>query len=247
MERRKHDRVNEGLDRLRIWILFDKGPLPTRLIDVSAGGAALEVEHDGAEVRTNQETVLRFFVGSGDACFDMHGIIRNVRSSEGRSTLGIEFTDPSLLQLHLPPSLFKLFNRRRSFRVNPAPDEPITVSLRRSSDNLRLKLGMADISAEGVGATGANPSCGLLVVEDRVEIRFSLPGASREVVFQAIVRSVVSREPIWRVGLSFAETSPQFARHQNAVQDYVLRRQHDAMRRGGDSRPRAPVRSRRTV
>ncbi len=140
--------------------------------------------------------------------------------------IGFEFVDQPELE---DPSLYRLFNRRRSVRVKPRSDQVVAVTLQGSGATATGT--MRDISMTGIGI-GLHPSVDNDFADHSiVRLEFSLQFGD-ELRQQATIRSrrmVDQANLIY--GLTFQLPSGRLATPPQ-VQDYVIRR-HDENRMSG--------------
>lgn len=226
--RRKCYRVSDIPGRLRLSIVTESHPIAVTVVNLSAGGAALTASLGYvAGLIQGQDILLRFQFDGCGLRLDMPSVVLHVGYKTG--VVGVKFRNPTRVQEHLPPELKRLFNRRRSPRVRPAPDEEIAVRLERPADGFRLGSIVADISAHGLGLLCQSIACVTLRVDDVVSVAFFLPGVRHQLRFRCSVRAVTRRSAGYVVGLAFLEESDQFGRYQNSVVNYVTRRQRELL------------------
>lgn len=226
MNQRLQYRVPAPHDGLRVEVLADTGPTPTRLMDISAGGAALSVPDSHLSGLANgHRLLLRITVPQTSVSFEMKTIVRHIRVGDGRRSFGLQFLQPALLETHLP--LFRLCNRRNSFRVPPADREDITLSVMRNSDTLNLQMQLVDISEGGVAGLCLDSRRESLAVQNQVAIKFSLARGRQHLALDGTIRAINSGEYTWRIGMAFAEQSLRASGNRQIIADYVLQRQHE--------------------
>lgn len=234
MSRRKYYRASEGLEGLRIVVEAGPRMVETTILNASAGGAALRAPIEFvAQIAKGQSLNLRFVIRKNESQFirfAMPAVARHIDADDG--FLGVEFKDSARLEENLPSHLFRLFNRRRSFRVRADTNQPIDVSLTREADGFTLATVLHDICADGIGARCSGPEGMKFATDDRVTTEFSLPVTRHPLKFVCSVRAVSERKEGYVVGLAFLEESERFSRNQNAVIDFVMQRQRELLRAG---------------
>ncbi|MHC4447767.1 MAG: PilZ domain-containing protein, partial [Planctomycetota bacterium] len=145
---------------------------------------------------------------------------------------GLQFIDRDRLEGELTPELFRLFNRRGSYRVQPDPTKPVTVTVEVVPDGPRAHGRMVDISATGIGVHVPAAVEAALVAVSRIRVSFTLPTSDDPLCLEGIIRSrrLIGGEAV-RYGILFMLDAGEAGQdQQSAIIDYVRRRQQDRLR-----------------
>ncbi len=143
--------------------------------------------------------------------------------TESSRAYGFRFTNHQPLENQLPGKLFRVFNRRASYRVHPDPDTPIAVTLEGVADGMRVQGQMVDISMTGVGVHAAVEPESALPPTSRIKLCFSLPNSPDPLHMHGIIcsrRQLAANEVGYGIELILDTTKTQ---HQTIL-DYVMER-----------------------
>ena len=130
----------------------------------------------------------------------------------------------------LTTGLGRKFNRRASFRVAPAIDQPITVDIT-DSEGTQFRGVAMDLSATGLA----------LVIEgdmdltsgQTLQLRFSVAWDPKPLNFAARVCYCGMRDGQMRYGIDFVgHQTENYEDVQDRLVDYVMKRQREILRRG---------------
>lgn len=227
MNQRSQYRVPAPLDDVYVWVLTDTSTIAARPLDLSAGGAALNVPDSClGDLMVGRKLALRFGIPNSNANFEVESVVRHMSLRNGSRSLGVQFLQSDALQQHL--GVFEFFNRRMSQRV--MPEEEIPVRIRRTSEFLQLQMRILDISTGGLAGVCRDPDCDLLEVGDSVAAEFTLASIGRRFQLKCIVRSMIPRECAWQTGFSFVEESIECHHQREDITDYVLQQQHKQLK-----------------
>ena len=241
MERRKQYRVEigQGID-LEVTVRASGGSsVGGQLFDVSVEGMGVSF----VSVRFSMPVGLALQVGGDVELVFTSSLLKNPvvisarvvnrADREGSCRYGFQFTDRQQLEKQLSPVLFKLFNRRASYRVAPAHDSPVTVTVEGGPRGMRAQTRVVDISTTGVGVCAPLEVESALADTDRVTVFMSLPNYEHPLVFAGIIRNrrLTAAEILY--GIEFdLERSENPRRQQDAVIEYVMKRQRECLRQG---------------
>ncbi|MGH7150296.1 MAG: PilZ domain-containing protein, partial [Planctomycetota bacterium] len=196
MERRNQYRIELGeRSTVEVSILVGDRPLMVgRLHDVSAEGAGVILPSlASAPLSVGQHAEL-VFVGTTiikplrvSAVVSHHRV--EGRGAEAVQHYGFDFTNmDGFDELLIAQDLHILFNRRKTRRVEPDPEEPIEALL---EDEVHGKSGSArvvDLSTDGVGIHVTSKVDSRFAEVERVRVALRLPGASEDVRLEGNVR-----------------------------------------------------------
>lgn len=155
--------------------------------------------------------------------------VRRMGDLPGRSLLGLEFRDPESLAERIPFVLAADFDRRKSPRAVLCEDvrvNVITLDLDDRAVLLDLSVGGARL---GLGAGLAFR----IHQDDRLELRFHLPGRAEELWLFGIVRDVRLSEQHVSCSVRFdPETTVRFAEQREVIGAFIEERRRRAQSRG---------------
>jgi len=200
-------------------------PVSGRLIDMSAGGAAIEFDQ-GVEKDLTLGAVRTITFSSLNASpLRVESIVRSLPSAEEPNRYGFQFMDEVELTREEHAGFLRLFNRRRDRRARPGLDE-------RLGGKIIVHGVSHDVTLHDISMGGANirvPSDLGLAVGSEFEFRFSIPKSSHEIVCLAEVKSVTADAMGTRVGVATtvvaeSDTKRNLDRAQAALADYIERR-----------------------
>jgi c-di-GMP-binding flagellar brake protein YcgR len=159
----------------------------------------------------------------------VRAIVRRVGELPGRSLLGLEFTDPEGLAERIPFVLAPDFDRRRTPRTVLREDVRVRVTTLELTDRATL----LDLSVGGA-RLGLGPGLAFRVhSEDRLELRFSLPGRDGELWLFGVVRELRLSEQQVTCSVHFdPETTVRFAEQRERIEGFIEERRRRAQSRG---------------
>lgn len=199
----------------------DDSLLEVDLVDSSAGGLRFRFREEAWPVTEGTELVARLRARDSSQHVETTVEARHIHRKEGEpEAVGCRFVDPKGFFDEADPSLWRVFNRRASFRVPPPAGDPVEVEIVVGDDTVAATL--VDISAGGIGLL-APP--GALQDEAEVEVGIPLPEVALPLRLRAAVRWRHEADDRDRVGLEFVlgedEESP------DEITDYVMLRQRE--------------------
>ena len=239
MDRRKHYRVEpaEGDDLQVSFAKPGAPPVPGLVLDVSAGGVMVQLALAGCpDLAMGEEVELSFVADRFKRPLAVSARVVHRRDEGSSRRYGLQFTDRQQLENQVATELFRLFNRRKTYRVEPDPDVPIEVTLEQRHAGVQVHAQVKDISVGGLGVRVPADVLAALGTSDRVKVAISLPGRQDPVVLIGnICHRRVAGEEI-HYGIEFdLEQSEDPKRQQNAITDYVMKRQRATLRRAKTS------------
>ncbi|MHC4108884.1 MAG: PilZ domain-containing protein [Planctomycetota bacterium] len=237
MDRRQQYRVQpDGPEALRVTIeRTGRKAVAGEAMDVSVGGALVRLEaQDVRELTVGEQVRLHFTGGQLNAPLVATAtVVHRCDIDEGDGcNYGLQFMDRDRLEGELTPELFRLFNRRGSYRVQPDAKKPVTVTVEVVPDGPRAHGRMVDISATGIGVHVPAAVEAALVAVSRIRVSFTLPTSDDPLCLEGIIRSrrLIGGEAV-RYGILFMLDAGEAGQdQQSAIIDYVRRRQQDRLR-----------------
>ncbi len=150
---------------------------------------------------------------------------------ESSREYGLQFTDRQQLEDQLATELFRLFNRRKTYRVEPDRNAPVEATLEHGQAGVQVQAEVVDISVEGLGVRVPADAMATLGTTDRVKVAISLPGRQAPVILIGTIRFRQVKGEEIGCGIEFDfEQSEDPKRQQNAITDYVMKRQREVLR-----------------
>ena len=237
MDRRQQYRVQPaGPEALRVTIeRAGQKPVAGEAMDVSAGGALVRLEaQDVRELTVGEQVQLHFTGGQLDApLVSTAKVMHRCDVDEGGGcNYGLQFMNRDRLEGELTAELFRLFNRRGSYRVQPDPKEPVSVTVQAVPDGPRAHGRMVDISATGIGVHVPAAMEAALVAVSRIRVSFTLPTSDDPLCLEGIIRSrrLIGGEAV-RYGILFMLDAGEAGQNQqSAIMSYVRQRQQGRIR-----------------
>jgi CheY-like chemotaxis protein len=127
-------------------------------------------------------------------------------------------TNRRYLQLRLPGSVL-LFDRRKYFRVQPSPAEPVTIWLR-LSDKPEIRLAASDISGGGFSALVPR-QMGFFSTDLTMPVGLELPHEGK-ISAQAMIKGIYSFLDVMRIGCEFTQIDENI---RGTIISYCVRHQ----------------------
>lgn len=155
--------------------------------------------------------------------------VRRVGELPGRSLLGLEFHDPEGLAERIPFVLAADFDRRKSPRAVLGEDVAVEV---RTLD-LEDRAVLLDLSAGGARLGLGAGLAFRIHQDDRIELRFRLPGRESALWLAGVVCDVRLAEQHVGCSVRFdGETTVRFAEQRAAIESFIEERRRRAQARG---------------
>lgn len=196
--------------------------VPAEVIDVSAGGASLQMVTTLVKELTVGVTANLSF-GSlrvrGELPVQAH-VVSVMQSKDGRSRFGFAITDPDELFTRIEPYYLRFFNRRRLLRVLPELGRPLKADVR-TPDGGGFRLDIQDITEEGIGFVLRDDEIEWMGSGEVFDVEFKIPGAN--VVWNGTADRVhVSQlKDSTRGGLVFREPDSKEGAAQGALEIWL--------------------------
>lgn len=219
-------------DGVGVQIVSGEGhPISGRLVNMSAGGAA--IEFDESVERDLQLGVERqiTFSSLNSAPIRIRGVVRSLPSPEEPDRYGFQFTEEVELDEATHGGFLRLFNRRKDRRARPGLDERLRARI--------IVNGVShDVPLHDISLGGANlriPAELGLGVGSEFEFHFSIPRTNHSLVCFAEVRNVTTDALGLRAGVVTtvvpeSDTKRNIDRAYAALADYIERRVSDMER-----------------
>ena len=235
MEQRQHYRAQLGQGSgLQVNILKEGAtPIVGEALDVSIGGTRVQASSpDGPVLVMGDDVQLTFTSDQLEQPLVVPARTVHRAEEDGTRTYGFQFTDRTLLENQLAGDIYRIFNRRGSYRVQPPDELPIEVTLETDGENKRLRGRMVDISPRGMGVLAPVEAASAFLGIDRIMVSFTLPTSPDPVRLEDIIRSrrLTATGVRYGIALDF-QASAQPEAQQNTIIDYVVQRQRDRFRR----------------
>ncbi len=232
MDRRQQYRVQPaGPEALRVTIeRAGRKLVAGEAMDVSVGGALVRLEaQDVRELTVGEQVRLHFTGGQLNAPLVATAkVMHRCDVDEGGGcNYGLQFMNRDRFEGELSAELFRLFNRRGSYRVQPDPKEPVSITVQVVPDGPRAHGRMVDISATGIGVHVPAAMEAALVAVSRIRVSFTLPTSDDPLCLEGIIRSrrLIGGEAL-RYGILFMlEAGEAGEDQQSAIISYVRQRQ----------------------
>jgi hypothetical protein len=229
-DRREHVRLRPDRSlRLEAIVLDpqDREILRARVLDASAGGAAIQVTSEEAEgwVR-GQRMRVRFTGASVDVPVTTVATVASVRPEaelEGLLRVGLAFLDRAGLEGQFDASWWRLFNRRGALRMLLAQVDGEEVELGITASGVSLRSSLHDLCVDGVGFELEPADAEHLRQTEELRLGFSLGDSGQRLLFVVAVRHVTPVARVARVGTAFLpDRSPDFDRRSRVVAGHVV-------------------------
>lgn len=195
-ERRRHYRVTpEAMQKIEVWLDLPSRSAPVRvaLVDIAAGGAGLDLaQFKRGDVASGEMAVLELRSDELLKPVRIESQVVNVRNGVDRPLrLGLAFQNWMENRSTLDPQLWRLFNQRRTVRVEP--EEEIQLVLR-GKYGKKMRATIRDLSEEGLGLWIRRQGAEAAPEGARLELTLQLPGMRKELN----VRAVATHLKIWQ-------------------------------------------------
>ena len=239
MDNRAHYRIDlAGLEDAQVSVKTAQGvSVLGQILDLSIGGLGLRFSLDiplpgCPDITVGEEVELSFASDRFKRPLAVSARVVHRLDEESSRRYGLQFSDRQQLEDELATELFRLFNRRKTYRVEPDPDVPIEVTLEHCQAGVQVQAQVKDISVGGLGVRVPADVKATLGTSDRVKVAISLPGHQDPVI---LIGNICHRREAGEeihYGIEFdLEQSEDPKRQQNAITDYVMKRQRAALRR----------------
>ena len=205
-------------------------------LDLNVDGAGLRVlslrfpQPAGPVLGVGEETELTLSFAALKRELVVSARVTHRTDEEESRRYGFQFTDRQQLEEQAWPALYRFFNRRATYRVEPASDCPVEVTLERTSGGMSVQVPLLDISAAGMGLRVPAEAESAFAESDRIRVSTSLPGCRDALNLTAIIRSRRLAGAEVHYGLEFDWPGTENRqRQEDAVIDFVMKRQRAAI------------------
>ncbi len=196
--------------------------IAAEVLDVSAGGASLQMEtNQVGELTVGATANLSFSSLRMRAELAVQAnVVSVMESKDGRSRFGFALTDPDELFTRIEPYYLKFFNRRRLVRVLPELGRSMKADVR-TPDGGGFRLDIQDMTEEGIGFILRDDEIEWMKGGEAFDVEFKIPGAN--VVWNGTADRVHVSELIDTVrgGLLFREPDSKTGPAQGALEVWL--------------------------
>jgi len=234
-DRRKKYRVErESLGALAVGlVLSSRKSLPGELINMSLDGSAVFFPGNKCpDLTPNERVKLKFVMTQRKKSITIDAIVKDSCTAAERKLCRFQFAEPASFVQELDPSLWKYFNRRQGFRIEPDGVEPIEVMLEWHGGFAQGRI--IDISTTGMGLEVDPELARALGQADRLTVSFQLPGSEMPL---KLVGNTMYRKPKGqnshcgiRFDWSWSKTD-NFELQESVIGAYLMRRQREIDRK----------------
>ncbi len=215
----------------------DGQSFPAELLDITIEGAGTRFRREvGPTLAIGQPATLTFKSARLQKPIRVQAKVRSrVELGAFRSyRYGFEFDERDELERQLSGEIYRLFNQRSIYRVEPDPAQPIAVVIQPAASEavapavagFEAHGFVKDLSSVGAAVLVDRKAEVTLAATDLVEVSFRLPGAARALHFTAWIRHRELQDERVCYGLEFdAARSQRFQHEQNELLKYARRRQ----------------------
>ncbi len=198
------------------------GVVAAEVLDVSAGGASLQMETSQVqELSVGVSANLSFSSLRMRSELLVHAhVISVLASRDGRSRFGFSIVDPDELFTRIEPYYLKYFNRRRLLRVVPELGRSMKADVR-TPDGGGFRLDIQDITEEGIGFALHAEEIEWMTSGDAFDVEFKIPGAN--VVWNGTADRVhvTGLKDAVRAGLAFREPDAKTGPAQGSLEVWL--------------------------
>lgn len=245
MERRRQYRVDSGeVEGLQTSLRTSTGSVFSgQPLDLSVDGMAIRFLSLGfalpgaSPLLVGDEVELRLALPQLEKPLAAPARVIHRADQEDSRRYGFRFTDRQQLESQLSPALYRFLNRRAAYRVKPAPDSPIEVTLTGTPGGSRARARLLDISAGGMGLRVPLQAESALSATDRIKVSLSLPNCIARLNLGINIRNrrLVGAEVYYGAEFDLGRT-PEAQRQLDAVIAFVMERQRALL-----GRPSGPL------
>ena len=233
-DRREQYRVDVGEnERLEVSVQTSgRPPFSGQAADLSVDGAGLRLlslsfpQSAGPVLGVGEETQLTLTFAGLERGVVFSARVTHRADGKNSRRYGFQFTDRGQLEEQVWPALYRFFNRRAIYRVEPAPSHPVEVTLERGADGTSVRVPLVDISAGGMGLRVPADAEAAFAESDRIRVSTRLPGGGEPLNLTAIIRSRRLAGAEIHYGLEFDwQGTENRQRQEDAIIDFVMERQ----------------------
>lgn len=226
--RAHYRRVAGRADAIGVKLICGNGAtVPAALLDLSAGGCAVEFSIDMSSELVLDDVRELVFSSLNRSSIRAWGQVRSLPTEGAPHRYGLMFLETGQLFEQLDQTFYKYFNRRRFRRAKPALGETFRAEL--AFGNTALAVDVRDISLGGAGIIVPKDVADMLTVDMPVALRVFVPKTDHAVSHYGIVRHVSADARGVRVGLAIeadpgTESKRGVKKAETALADYIQRR-----------------------
>lgn len=228
-QRVQYRRVPGRGDAIGVKMICANGaPVSGSLVDLSAGGAAIEFTDDFSNELLLDDVRELVFSSLTASSFRAYAQVRSLPRDGAPNRYGLMFLDAQAVFDQLDDSFYKFFNRRRFRRAKPALGENIKAEL--GFGNVVEKVMVHDVSLGGASVIVPADLSTTVEIDMSVSLRIHIPKTGLSLDHYAIVRHVTHTTTGIRVGLSMEpaaesdDSRRQMRKARSALADYIQRR-----------------------
>lgn len=175
-------------------------PVAGVLMDLSAGGVAIEFDDDlSHELEEGSERQLVFSSLTARPV-RANAVVRMTPNERTPKRYGFEFSDAQALFEQIDDAFYKYFNRRQFRRAKPALGE--TVKAQFGFGNILETVEIYDLSRGGASFYVPDDLVGHLEIDMPIELSIKVPKTDRTLVNYAIIRHGMQDSKGYRVGVA---------------------------------------------
>ena len=235
-ERRRHYRVTpEALADIEVWFHLPRFPDPLRvvLIDIAAGGAGIDLPQlSRGALELGEFPMLELRAAELTEPVQIETEIVNVRNGVDQPLrAGLAFRNWMDNRSTLDPQLWRIFNQRRTVRVEPKDE--IRLVLRGRHGN-KMRGTLRDLSLEGLGLWIRRKGAESAGVDETLRLTVQLPGMRKEleIVGQARHLQIWQGAAVARSGMVLGDRRSVPPEARLALQRMIVERQRELRAKG---------------
>lgn len=214
-------------------ILSSRKSLPGELINMSLDGSAVFFPAKQCpDLTPNERVKLKFGMTQTKKSVTIDAIVKDSCTAGERKLCRFQFAEPASFVQELDPSLWKYFNRRKGFRMEPDELEPIEVMLEWHGGFAHGRI--IDISTTGMGLEVDPELARALRRADLLTLSFQLPGS---VIPLKLAGNTAHRKPKGEnthCGIRFDwnwSKTDEFELQESVIGAYLMRRHREIGRK----------------
>ena len=202
--------------------------MPMAIVDVSAGGLAIQVVEKASDRLKQGATVELVFSLRGEpAPVEAKARVMSLKERPGLGLVaGMEFLDLEEFFGKIRRGMWKIFNRRKSFRVRPLLDESPGCTTTKKGQPYALNL--HDVSLGGLCLRSSPEEAEWLHSLESISFQLLMPGEVSPIKVSGIRRHSWQRDDVVFSGYQFESDDEDLL---EPIMDYVMKRQRDTASR----------------
>ena len=183
--------LTNGEEVLHAEVTGDHGHASGDVLDLGFRRVAVSLSTEQDPVFALGERITLTLKSETMGSVSVQATIRDRTELEGFRRYGVAFPSPDELRGKLGAKFMRLFNQRRTYRVEPSKETPIEVHL--SCEALQVTGRLRNLSADGVGVLVDFAAEQKLARFVAMRVTFRLPGQERPLTFEAEIRKRLTR------------------------------------------------------